>query len=92
MKVKVTKAMAKLLNESFPRYHFSVEEHTTGWWSDPADYNPKTGHTKMLVVRYPAAYYALPKTFSTTDLAKCFRASDRTLDGFLKQVWSMVEI
>lgn len=92
MKVKVTKVMAKLLNEKFPQFTFRVEEHTTGWFSDPLDYNPKTGHTKMLVVYYPGEYYALPKCFTTTDLAKCFKHSDHTLDGFLKQVWSMVEI
>lgn len=92
MKVKVTKVMAKLLNEKFPKYSFSVEEHTTGWWSDPDDYNPRTGNTKMLVVHYPASYYALPKSFTTSDLVSCFKHSDHTLEGFLKQIWSMVEI
>lgn len=92
MKVKVTKVMAKLLNEKFPRYTFRVEEHTTWMYSDPIDYNPKTGHTKVLVVYYPGEYYAMPQSFSTSDLLKCFKRSDHTLDGFLKQVWSMVEI
>lgn len=92
MKVKVTKVMAKLLNERFPRYTFRVEEHTTWMFSDPIDYNPKTGHTKVLVVYYPGEYYAMPQSFSTSDLLKCFKRSDHTLDGFLKQVWSMVEI
>lgn len=92
MKVKVTKVMANLLNKEIPEFTFSVEEHTTGWWSDPDDYNPKTGHTKFLVVNYPAAYYALPKTFSTKDLVYCFRHSDRTLEGFIQQVREMVMI
>lgn len=92
MKVKVTKVMANLLNKEFPKFRFAVEEHTTGWWSDPIDYNVKTGKTKMLTVYYPASYYALPKSFTTTDLAKCFKASDHTLEGFLKQVWAMVEV
>lgn len=92
MKVKVTKVMASLLNKEIPTYSFGVEEHTTGWWSDSIDYNPKTGRTKFLVVHYPASYYALPKSFSTSDLAQCFRRSDHTLEGFIKQVKDMVEI
>lgn len=92
MKVQVTKVMAKLLNKEIPEYSFSVEKHTTGWWSDPADYDPKTGNTKLLVVYYPGHYYALPKSFSTKDLSQCFKRSDHSLEGFIKQVRDMVEI
>lgn len=92
MKVQVTKVMAKLLNKEIPQFSFSVEEHTTGWWSDPTDYNPKTGRTKVLVVGYPPAYYAMPQVFTTKDLVQCFRRSDRSLEGFIQQVKDMVMI
>lgn len=92
MLVKVTKVMANLLNKEIPEFTFTVEKHTTGWWSDPNDYDPKTGHTKFLVVYYPAKYYALPKSFSTKDLIDCFKKSDRSLPGFISQVRDMVMI
>lgn len=92
MKVQVTKVMAKLLNKEIPEFTFSVEEHTTGWWSDPADYNPKTGRTKVIVVGYPPAYYAMPQVLTTADLSHCFRHSDRTVEGFIARVRDMVEI
>lgn len=92
MKVQVTKVMAKLLNKEIPQFSFSVEEHTTGWFSDPDDYNPKTGRTKVLVVNYPPHYYAIPQVFTTKDLVQCFHRSDRTLEGFIKQVKDMVMI
>lgn len=92
MKVQVTKVMAKFLNKEIPEFTFSVEEHTTGWFSDPNDYNPKTGLTKVLVVNYPPRYYAMPQVFTTKDLLQCFRHSDRTTEGFVKQVRDMVMI
>lgn len=92
MKVQVTKVMANLLNKEIPEFTFRLEKHSTGWWSDPDDYDCKTGLTKFLVVYYPASYYALPQSFSTKDLVQCFRRSDRTLEGFIKQVKDMVMI
>lgn len=92
MKVQVTKVMAKFLNKEIPEFTFKMEKHTTGWWSDPDDYDCKTGMTKFITVYYPAQYYALPKSFSTKDLIQCFRQSDRTVEGFVKAVRNMVEI
>ena len=92
MKVQVTKVMANLLNKEIPEFTFRLEKHSTGWWSDTNDYDCKTGLTKFLVVYYPPKYYALPKSFSTKDLAQCFRSSDHTLEGFIARVRDMVEI
>lgn len=92
MLVKVTKVMANVLNSELPEFSFSVEKHTTGWFSDPDDFDSRTGLTKVLVVRYPAHYYALPKSFTTKDLLDCYKRSDRSFTGFISQVKEMVMI
>ena len=92
MKVQVTKAMATFLNKNIQQYTFSVAKVHTWYYSDPIDYDNKSGMTKVIRVSYPAEYYAMPKELSTTDLAKIFMRSDRTADGFIQAVMREIEI
>lgn len=92
MKVKVTKTMVKFLNDSIPEYHFSMGMVNTWYYSDPIDYDMKTGKTKVITVNYPPEYYAMPGQISTSDLSKCFKASDHTVSGFIKQIRRQIEI
>lgn len=94
MKIKVSNPMLKALREQFPCYSFSIEKAVISdpylWYEE--DYDPKSGLYRVIEVRYPAEYYALPKYITTRDLVKAFRDSDRTYDGFMKAVWRTIEI
>ena len=92
MKCTTTKTMVKELQKRFPTLSFSLIEKDTGWFDDSRDYNPKTGKTKFIKVVYPDEFYAMPRFLSTKDLEEGLRKSDRTLEGFLNAMESVIAI
>ena len=57
-----------------------------------ADYNAKTGLYNVIVVLYPYEYYAPARYLCTEDLVDCFKRSNKTLDGYIAQVFDEIAI
>lgn len=105
MLVKVTTPMYKILRshiqESFPGYSITIEKFNPDTYAryvdadiyrNEVDYSPKTGKFSVLRVQYPDEYYAMPSYITTRDLARLFSSSDKTWNGFLRQIDREIEI
>ena len=104
MQVKVSKTMVKFLNNNLLKskgYKAVFNEMTTDQYSlsvsydimeNENDYNYNTGKMKSIKILYPDDYYAVPRYLTTNDLVKIFKNSDKTVSGFLNQLWNEIEI
>lgn len=104
MQVKVSKVMAKFLNENLLKskgYKAVFQEFTPDQYSlyvsynimdNENDYNYNSGKMKSIKIVYPDDYYAVPRFLTTNDLVKIFKNSDKTVSGFLVQLWNEIEI
>lgn len=104
MQVKVSKTMAKFLNENLLKskgYKAVFQEFTPDQYSlyvsynimdHENDYNYNTGKMKSIKILYPDNYYAVPRFLTTNDLVRIFKNSDKTVSGFLNQLWNEIEI
>ena len=104
MIVKVSKVMAKFLNENLNLN--CVESVSYGecdvktyeryidmdYWKQEADYLINKNKFKYLQVNYKDECYASPTYLNTNDLIKAIRRSDRTAQGFCQKVAEIVEI
>lgn len=107
MKVKVSKTMLKEMIKYFEKkkeyngYGFwycemSPEQFRycvdyNGIWEHETDYDYTKNKIKVLEITYPEEFYANDKYLTTKDLVKCFRNSDKTLNGFMEQIASEIE-
>lgn len=106
MKVMVSKVMERELNKFFKdkppfnKYSFeygecSLEEykfHIGSPMDNEVDWLYEKSKFKFIEVIYPEEYYAMSTYLTTNVLLRCFRHSNKTLEGFMKQVEMEVEI
>lgn len=104
MQVKVSKVMVKFLNDNLLKskgYKAVFNEITTDQYSlyvsydimdHENDYNYNTAKMKSIKILYPDNYYAVPRFLTTNDLVKIFKNSDKTVQGFLNELWNEIEI
>lgn len=104
MKVKVSKTMVKFLNDNLLKskgYKAVFNEMNTNQYSfyvsyeimdHENDYNYNTAKMKSIKILYPDDYYAVPRFLTTNDLVKIFKNSDKTVQGFLNELWNEIEI
>ena len=107
MKVKVSKVMLNEMikwfkgKKEFNGYGFWYCEMTPeqyeycvdyrGVWENEIDYDYAKNKVKVLAISYPEDYYACDKYLTTKDLLKCFRNSDKTLNGFMQEIANEIE-
>lgn len=103
MKVKVTKTMAKELKKNFEgkEYQITFQKIPTDIYrinvsydliENEEDYNMEDNTFNIIKVNYPAEYYAMPRYLTSRDLRRAYRESDKTYDGFMRTVESLIEI
>ena len=105
MLVKVTNNMRKALQshieDRFPGYSVTLEKLSADVFQRTVDmdvyrheidYSARTEKFSVLRIGYPSAYYAMPAYLTTADLWRLFRASDKTWEGFLRQIDREIEI
>lgn len=101
MKVKVSKTMAKMLNDKIKEYTItfaSMSEHNYKMSVDidifnhDIDYDWINNRYNVIMIEYPCEYYACNNYLTTKDLTKAFDKSDKTLDGFIQAVKNMIEV
>ena len=59
---------------------------------DYGDYDAGEGLIKFITVIYKEDCYSVNRYFTTRDLVNEFKHSDRTYEGFINQVLSLIEI
>lgn len=96
--------MAKFINQNMDdkRIRFSLVKMNAnefnwyvdcqGWYSNDIDYDPATEKYNVIMVTYPAEYYAAPQYLTTKILNKLFKASNRTAESFIKEIHDYVAI
>jgi hypothetical protein len=97
MKVKATAAMAKEIKKALTGIAEDVfivkmdvdnYRHTVDF--EPLyhenDYNYSTNKFQAIKIIYRPDFYAMPEYVTTNDLIKIFHDSDRTFEGFFKQI------
>ena len=104
MKVKVTKVMTSEINKYFKKngigYTAYFVEYTPNEYSiyvgstmcHEDDYDWTKNVMKAIKIAYPDSYYAMPRYLTSNDLYKLFRKCNKTLEGFMKELYSEVEI
>lgn len=101
MQTKVTKKMAALLNKNFKNYEIKVTNLTVdefkfkvnySLFDDLEDFDSSSNTFKVIKVLYPFEYYAMPTYLTTRILTRLYENSDKTLEGFLQQVFNSIEI
>ena len=72
------------------QYEYCVDYD--GIWGHEIDYDDNKNVMKVLKVVYPYDYYACDKYLTTKDLQRVLKnASDRTLNGFLKELENEID-
>ncbi len=104
MQVKVSKTMAKSINSYFNdkgvSYHAEVVEftpqsydyHVGSSYLNDEDFDAETNMMKVIVVEYPYEYYAMPRYLSTRELRSIYHTSNRTMNGFMDELFAEIEI
>lgn len=104
MKVKVTKVMTDEINKYFQKNGIGYTAYFVEY--SPTEYNIYVGSSmchendydwtknkmKAIKIAYPDNYYAMPRYLTTDDLYKMFWKCNKTIDGFMKELHSEVEI
>ena len=105
MKVQATKTMAKEIeryakqNGKAYRAEFvtmSRDEYARNVddiWDNARDYNSAIGKMQVILITYPAEYYAIPRFLTTRTLSRAFHdCGEKTFDNFMKAVNNECEI
>lgn len=103
MKIKTTKTMAKELQKALTADGFAVDQVQLSpaafrflvdlnEYKHESDYNITTGKFDVIRVVYPPEFHACTAYLTTADLIRCYRASDKTFDGFINSVCDAVRI
>ena len=99
IKVKVTKVMAKRLNECFPKYHITFEELTPrafginvsyDAYRHEEDWDYEKGVFKTIKVSYPYEFYAMPMYLTTEHLRIACKDCNGTFEDFVRSVANMI--
>ncbi len=105
MRVKVSKLMAdtirkkckaagvecKVSVERYPMDAFgrSIDTDLLG---NESDFEDTTNSFKVIKIVYPDNLYAMPSYLTTKGLARIYKYSDKTYDGFFREVLKAIEI
>lgn len=96
MKLTTTKALASALNKEFENLDIHKEQITRNdfscFWNNEKDYDFSTGKFNVIVVDYPAHYYAMPRLITTKDLERIYHSSNGTWKDFVKEFFEEVQI
>lgn len=105
MKVQATTTMTKELNKYFKANNIpfnavyeSMSENAYKWyvstdiWDNEADYIPQSGKMRAIKIYYPDNYYATPRYLTSRDLVRVFRKSDKTFNGFMKDLYDDIAV
>jgi hypothetical protein len=97
MKIKVSNPMTKEIRKALDDIietaaitKMSIEEYK--WNVDldviyhEDDWDAEANKFKVIRITYPAECYAPPRYITTQDLNRVFRHSDRTYDGFFREI------
>lgn len=104
MKVMVSKTMVNKINAFFKtagiKYHAAYVEmpldryllYVGSGYDNKLDFKPSVNKMKAIRIEYPPSMFAMNRFVTTNDLSKIFHKSDKTLDGFMKELYAEVEI
>ena len=104
MKVMVSKTMVNQINMFFKitgiQYHAAYVEmpldryllYVGSGYDNARDFKPSVNKMKAIRIEYPSSMYAMNHFLTTNDLEKLFHKSDKTLKGFMKELYAEVEI
>lgn len=104
MKVMVSKTMVNKINAFFKKvgtnYHAAYVEmplnkylvYVGGGYDNKLDFKPSINMMKAIRIEYPPSMFAMNRFLTTNDLSKIFHKCDKTLDGFMKELYAEVEI
>lgn len=108
MKIKVSKVFAEFINKTAKEMNFCVSakviELTENMYRfhvdsnifnayDYNDVNENTGKFKVIILTYPANYYAVPNYLTTYQLTKEFRRRNITdVDGLKNMIRNLCEV
>ena len=105
MRVKVSKLMADTIRKKCKaaglKYGVTLEKHTQSQFTAFCDYDmwrheevweAETNCFKVIKIVYPCEYYANPRYLTSNDLRSVYASSDKTYDGFFREVLKEIEI
>lgn len=104
MQVKVSKTMAKSINSYFNdngiSYRAEVIEMAPRSYDvyvgnsvmNDEDFDMETNMMKVIIIDYPSEYYAMPRYLSTRELRSIYYNSNRTMNGFMDELFEEIEI
>lgn len=105
MKVQATKTMTKAINdflkengermraiyETMSRRAFEINVDFD-FWDNERDYLPASDKMRAVKIVYPVEYYAMPRYLTSAALVKLFRKSDKSYNGFMREVLDEISI
>jgi len=104
MNVMVSKIMVNKINAFFKKvgtnYHAAYVEmpldryllYVGSGYDNRLDFKPSINMMKAIRIEYPPSMFAMNRFLTTNDLSKIFHKCDKTLDGFMKELYAEVEI
>ena len=101
MYVQASKKMASLIQKVVPTYQvqqvkIDARQYTMlvdyDIYTGAKDYDSKTDTYKVIEILYPVEYYAMPRYINTEFLKRVFKDSDKTLDGYKKELINAIEV
>ena len=105
MKVLATKTMVNAINEflkengkdaravyeTMSRRAFEINVDFD-IWDNERDYLPASDKMRAIKIVYPVEYYAMPRYLTSAALVKLFRRSDKSYNGFMREVLDEISI
>jgi len=101
MRVQTSFKMANLIKEVLPDYEVQQIKIDARQYVMYVDYDKSTGDLdydykidkyRVIEIIYPPEYYATPSYLNTRQLNKIFKDSDKTLNGFKRELKQALEV
>ena len=105
MKVLATKTMTNAINDFLKENgerKRAIYETLSRWaykcmidfdvWANEIDYLPKTDALRVIKIVYPPEYFAMPRYLTSNDLVKIFKKSDKTYNGFMRELMDEIAL
>lgn len=103
MKIKTTNQMVNFIKKNIKvkeiktiylkKVNYGLYKYLTSIYSDDnLDYDYTTNQYKIIAVEYQDNCYACNKYLTTTDLINFYKASNKTVDGFIAEIKANIEI
>ena len=83
-----------IYNFDFTEMPIDIYARCVDWdlMDNSGDWNSNTNKFKVIQIEYNENCYSVDRFITTNDLVKCFRASDKTYNGFVDAVFNAFEI